>query len=398
MMRVVWLCHFVNQEIKEYLNTPKVKEVAPWMNDFINLFKEIKDIDLHIVAPNLYNNKNVKFCFQNISYHFYSYYPSIIPRKIYNLSRFDLYTKYGYIKNTVRSLINAIKPDIIHLFGAENPYYSAGIQSLLTKYPTLITIQGFIRLSEDNNLYIRKRIEIEEVIIKNASHFGVCTNDMMQLIKRLNPNAFLHFHDYPMTNVNFIKDNSCSSIFDVVFFARITKTKGIEDLLKAIRIVKNIKPDISLHVIGKCSNSYLHYLKELSRQLNISENVRFLGFLPTQNDVYQTAIKAKVCVLPTYQDVLPGTILESMLMKLPVIAYSVGGIPELNVNQEIVVLVERNNITQLANKIIELLYNENKRILIADNAYKFVTERFKNEKVVTDIINAYKNIIASSHR
>jgi len=398
MIRVVWLCHFVNQEIKDYFNTPKAKETAPWMNDFINLFKEIKDIDLHIVAPNLYNNRNVKFRFQNISYHLYSYYPLIMPRKIYNLSRFDFYTNFNYIKNTVRSLINGIKPDIIHLFGAENPYYSVGIQNLLTKYPTLITIQGFISLSEDNNFYIKKRIEIEKAIIKNASNFGVCTNDMIQIIKKLNPNAVTYFHDYPMTNVNFRKDDSCSSNFDVVFFARITKTKGIEDLLQAIKIVKNIKQDISLHVIGKCSNSYLHYLKELSQQLSISENVRFLGFLPTQNDVYQTAIKAKVCVLPTYRDVLPGTILESMLMKLPVIAYSVGGIPELNVNQEVVVLVEKNNITQLANKIIELLYNENKRILIADNAFKFVTERFKNEKLVTDIINAYKNIIASSNR
>ena len=48
------------------------------------------------------------------------------------------------------------------------------------------------------------------------------------------------------------------------------------------------------------------------------------------NTFTKHAINARICVLPTYHDILPGTILESMFMKLPVIAYDVTGLSELN--------------------------------------------------------------------
>ena len=65
-------------------------------------------------------------------------------------------------------------------------------------------------------------------------------------------------------------------------------------------------------------------------------------------DVFKEAIKAKICVLPTYYDVIPGTIIESMFMKIPVVAYAVGGIPTLNDNVETVRLVDKYDINGLA--------------------------------------------------
>ena len=31
-LKVVWLCHFANQEMQDYFRTPHVKEMAPWIN------------------------------------------------------------------------------------------------------------------------------------------------------------------------------------------------------------------------------------------------------------------------------------------------------------------------------------------------------------------------------
>ena len=58
--------------------------------------------------------------------------------------------------------------------------------------------------------------------------------------------------------------------------------------------------------------------------------LNLLGFLKSQQDIYEHAIHSRIYVLPTYHDIIPGTIIESMFMKLPGIAYAVGGIPELN--------------------------------------------------------------------
>jgi hypothetical protein len=34
-IRVVWLCHFANQEMKDFFHTPHLKEMAPWINNLI---------------------------------------------------------------------------------------------------------------------------------------------------------------------------------------------------------------------------------------------------------------------------------------------------------------------------------------------------------------------------
>ncbi len=191
--------------------------------------------------------------------------------------------------------------------------------------------------------------------------FGVCTEEMIKIIKQLNPNARFFIHEYPKS-VNYTKKNNSLSKFDLIFFARICKDKGIEDLLEAISLVKfKIKPDVTLHVIGSASLSYINYLKKITINLNIEKNVKFLGFFNTQQEIHKYALNAKLCVLPTYHDTIPGTISESMFMKIPVVAYAVGGIPELNQHGEAIALVEKKNIQQLAETIIKVLEDQKRK-------------------------------------
>jgi glycosyltransferase involved in cell wall biosynthesis len=211
---------------------------------------------------------------------------------------------------------------------------------------------------------------------------------------QINPDANLHFHNYPLSVPSVLKNNiGKTEPVDCLYFARLSKEKGIEDLLKAISIVKKVNSDITVSVIGGANKKYLTYLNSLCSNLNIQENVKFLGFLPTQEDIYKYAFQAKLCVLPTYHDIIPGTIIESMYMKLPVIAYAVGGIPELNLAQETIMLVDKHDISQLAVKIIQLIKDVELRKQLAENAYNYVNKRLDNAKVVNDIINAYKLIL-----
>jgi len=401
-IRVVWLCHFVNQEMKDYFKTPKMNEMAPWINYLIELFKDRSEVELHIVAPNLFNNKDCNFKKGGISYHFYQIIPlpssNIYIKGIYGLLKIDVRTNFYWIKHKILNCINQINPDLIHLHGAENPYYSAGILSLIDEYPTLTTVQGFIRNSSSKNYNLKMSIKIEETILKKSQHIGVRTDEMSRIVLEINPNATLHFHNYPIARPAVIKSNiGDEEPIDCLFFAYIYKEKGIEDLLTAISIIKTKYPNILLHVIGRTSNRYFSFLKTLCSKLNIEKNVQFVGFLPSQEDVYRHALQAKMCVLPTYHDIIPGTIIESMLMKLPVVAYAVGGIPELNNDNETVILVEKLNIKQLAEKIEYLLNNVEYRRELAEKAYKYACERFNNKNVVKDIIYSYNLILEANN-
>lgn len=393
-MKVVWLCHFANQEMKEYFNKPDIKVFSPWISTLISLFKSRKDIELHIVAPNVFNNTDCSFVHNGIHYHFYPVRHPLFSKKINTLVKIIIGTNYSAIQSKINKIISEINPDIIHLHGAENPYYSSGIIPLFNKYPILTTVQGFIRQTSHKSSAILKSIKIEEEILKKSKHIGVRSIEMNEIVLQINPDANLHFHNYPLSVPSVLKNNiGKTEPVDCLYFARLSKEKGIEDLLKAISIVKKVNSDITVSVIGGANKKYLTYLNSLCSNLNIQENVKFLGFLPTQEDIYKYAFQAKLCVLPTYHDIIPGTIIESMYMKLPVIAYAVGGIPELNLAQETIMLVDKHDISQLAVKIIQLIKDVELRKQLAENAYNYVNKRLDNAKVVNDIINAYKLIL-----
>jgi glycosyltransferase involved in cell wall biosynthesis len=395
-MKVVWLCNFANNEMNIHFKTLHVRELASWINNLIELFREQSDIELHIVAPNIFTNIDCSFIERGVYYHFYAFRLKLIPKKVNTLIKILFGTNYTCIQSKICKIIGEIQPEIIHLHGAENPYYSAGIIPLIGKYPVMLTIQGFIRNSSSKTKKIKKDIKIEEEIIRNVIHFGVRSKEMNEIILSLNPKARLYFHNYPLTIPKYVKNNGSSS-FDIVFFARVHKDKGIEDLLQALVLIKKKKNDISLHIIGPIGQIYKQHLLSMIKSMKIESNVVWIGFMENQQDIFKYSVNAKICVLPTYHDILPGTIIESMLMKLPVISYAVGGIPGLNENECTVILVEKQNINQLAEKILQLLKNPDLRKSLAEKAFYYAHERFNNDNVVPDIVNAYRSILKENN-
>lgn len=400
-LKVVWLCHFANQEMFKHFKIPKGNEFAPWISLLIDSFKSEQSVELHIIAPNVFTNLDINFIKDGIHYHFYKYIP-LIPifnryfRKIYSILSIDEFTKFLWVKYKVPKLINELNPVIIHLHGAENPYYSAGILPVIDKYPLITTIQGFIKQSLKKDWSTIQRIRIEDEIIKKCMEFGTRTDDMNKLVLEVNQSANLHFHFYPLEIPTVVKDNiGGDEPIDCLFFARVCKDKGVEDLLEAIAIIKQRIPNISLHIIGSSSPVYLNFLNQKCKNLNIEKNVRFLGFLKTQHDIYKYALNAKIYVLPTYHDIIPGTLIESMFIKLPIIAYSVGGIPEINREEESVKLVEKLNINQLANSMVSLLEDSNKRKELAEKAYLWANKKINNDAIVEDILKAYHKILSN---
>lgn len=384
--------------MKEYFGAPTQKEMAPWISALIKLFRDVSQIELHIVAPNVYNNTNEEIIKDGIHYHFFQFSRFRLPKKLAVLTSI-LWGggNFNTSNSTIRRIISDLKPDIIHLHGVEHPYYSAGIISLIDKYPILVSIQGFIGNVDSKNKIVIRRIENERYILQNASHFGVTTEDMIRYINQYNPSAKYYFIEYPVVDVPKTKDQTTNESIDIIFFARVCKSKGIEDLLKALQIVKRRIPDVSLVVIGDTPRNYYNKLKTLAHYLGIDKNVKFIGFLNSQNEVHLLALNAKVYVLPTYFDAIPSTMIESMLMKLPVISYSSGGIPELNREGQAVLLIPRGDIEQLASMIIQVLYNPIKRRELAEFAYNVALKRYDNNKIVQDVLCAYTHLLDQDH-
>jgi len=388
-LKIIWLCYFTNKEVQDILKPRKrVGEIATWISSMIPLFENCSDVELNIVSEHRWISGVKYFKKNGVHYHFYNRGIPFWGRHWPGFFQFDALTNYFQLKKRIAIIVNKIKPDIIHLHGAENEFCTS-IMQFLFRYPVLVTIQGFISKSSATLKVVELRKKKELEIIKAFKHFGYRTQTMGNDIHAINPNASLYWHHYP---IKIIVPFDAEKKYDLVFFARVSKEKGIEDLLKTIALIKINRPNISLCVIG---GGNTESFQMLAFELEISDNVTWAGFLPSQLDVHLLASQAKISVLPTYHDIISGTILESLFLKLPVVAYNVGSIHEVNEKEEIISLVEKLDVEGLAKAIVHLLDNPEVLKEKAEKGYQRANEMFmhSDEEIRSSFMNAYNTVI-----
>lgn len=396
--KVLWVCHFSNSQIQDRLKPLKrLNEMAPWISLGIEEVKKNKAIELHVISPHRWISGIKEFQDENIFYHFFNPGIPYVGRHWPRFFRFDIWTNYSHNRIIIKKLTGIINPDIVHLHGLENAYYSSSILDLATLYPVIATVQGFIslkipkgKISKDT----RSKVYFEKKIMRDLRYFGVRDDAMREIISNHNSTATFFNHEY-FTNipVDISEDRPDSYLYDLAFFARVVKQKGIEDLIKVAGKLKEIKPDIRVAVMGGAEPSYLEYLKNMATDLGCINNFDFLGFQNKQQDIYDKLCKSKIAILPTYNDNVPGLVIESMMRHVPVVTYKTGGIPEINEKDHNIEIVDQGDIEGLVSKIQFLLDNPAYAKDLASRAYKYVSGRWNNTKVLDDILIAYKSIM-----
>jgi len=136
----------------------------------------------------------------------------------------------------------------------------------------------------------------------------------------------------------------------------------------------------------------------MAEEKGVGDCIVWEGFLPSLNDVHNEAAKAKISILPTHWDIIPGTIIESMQLGLPVVSYKAGSIPELNEDRENVLLSEIGDIEGLANNIIRLLTDYDLYNTIRERGIECIKNRYNNENVFQQHLNCYRDVIEDFHQ
>jgi len=390
-VKVVWLCHLNNEYISGRLGVKKSIEYAPWIYRLVEIFEVHNDVEVHVVAPHRDIISEKTFSKSNIIFHFFPFMLPLIPKRIIHF--FHHNTDFYFIKRTVKRIINNIKPDIIHLFGTENAYYTSSVFQFRNIYPVFITVQGFITNMATISYLGVKRKKIERELIQQLNLFGIRNNEMKDFIFSINPEARLFYHELSPNIPKLEITETTKKLYDIIFFARISRDKGVEDLIEAASIIVEEKKDLKVVIIGTTSPGYIKFLKRKVSNLGIDENVIFKGHMKNIEDVHRFVIQSRVTVLPTYADAIPGTIIESMFLGVPCVSYSVGGIPTLNEHAEVIKLVNKGNIQGLVKETLSLLKEEELYNDISVRAKKYAEKRWNNDVIYNAIIKAYKEIL-----
>jgi glycosyltransferase involved in cell wall biosynthesis len=149
--------------------------------------------------------------------------------------------------------------------------------------------------------------------------------------------------------------------------------KGFQDYLSAASKVLK-KCDATFVVGGKGPLTPL--LKRIVEKLGISTHVLFTGWISNYHMPYLLNNVADICVSTSLLEHLPSYILECMAARKPVVASSVGGVPEIVENGVNGYLVYPHDSEATAHYIIDLINNPKEATEMGLNGRKVVEEKF----------------------
>ncbi len=392
-LKVIWICHFTNAEMQNLLPVwRKKKEFAPWIPNLLRGFEYREDIELHVISPLEYLKKTIKLTLRNIHYYFIPYGIPVWHRHWPWILRLDIYTDFYFLRKRIKQVINSINPDLINLMGAENAYYSSSVFDFKDEYPVLITIQGFIGQLKSEYRYKGEflyRINLEEKILRTFKYFSGEQDSSIYISDYKTDHVFFRMY-YPVneTLISSIKDTDKK--FDCIYFGNLTRTKGVEDFIKVIAEIKTRIPEIKACIIG--GGNAAPFIS-LSKKLNCEENIVFKGFVNSQKELFEYVKSSKVFLAPPYVERLSSTIREAMFLKVPVVAYSTGGIPYINEMDEHIYLTITGDYKEMAVKALRLLNNDNLRSNLTSKAYRFYIKEFSLKVNTERLISAYFKIM-----
>ena len=171
--------------------------------------------------------------------------------------------------------------------------------------------------------------------------------------------------------------------------------KGHEDLIRAIALIKEKAPAIQCVIVGGAPRSpYLRSLRQLARELSIENRLIWVG---VQQDVVPILHAIDLFVLPSHTEGLPITILEAMAAGRPVVATTVGGIPELVRHGETGVLVPPKDPRRLAEAMLGLLHEPALARAMGVAGHALVATTFTVEGEARETALLYQRILNAQH-
>jgi L-malate glycosyltransferase len=168
-----------------------------------------------------------------------------------------------------------------------------------------------------------------------------------------------------------------------------TYEKNHVRLIEIFDEIRKKQPGASLHFIG--SGPLKQQIEELVNQKGLAQHVRFYGF---RNDAMQFIKNADVLLLPSIIEGLPGVILEAFYCKTPVVAYDVGGIGEVVINNKTGRLVQKDNEEAFVDNVLAALNNTSENQQLVQNARQLVMSEYLNTGITRKFLEVYNSIRA----
>lgn len=173
----------------------------------------------------------------------------------------------------------------------------------------------------------------------------------------------------------------------VASFGRLSPEKGQKYLILAADAALGKRKDIYFLIFGEGREK--ENLQMLAQRLGLEKNVILAGFVKNPLDYIR---QIDLLVNPSLTEGLPNVILEALALKKPIIATSVGGVPEIILDNQTGFLVPSQNPQPLADQILFALENPNLTAQAAERGYQLLQTKFSLQAQTEKLQKIYRRV------
>ena len=175
----------------------------------------------------------------------------------------------------------------------------------------------------------------------------------------------------------------------ILFAGTLTHRKGYDDLIKAFARIAQRYPDWRLKLAG---NGEIENGKRLAKEYGIENQIDFLGWI-NGNDKDRAFRHASIYCLPSYSEGFPMGVLDAWAYHLPVVTTPVGGIPDVGVDGENLLLFMPGDIPVLAQKIEMLISDQALYNRICAASANFAENTFNINVIANQLVVLYNSLL-----
>ena len=294
-----------------------------------------------------------------------------------NLSKIKYLQAIPLLKKTIKDF----GPDILHAHYAS----SYGILGYLSRFkPFILSVWG----SDVYHFPYKNRLNkyLIKLVIRNSDKVCSTSSAMKKIIEKEYKRYDVEVISFGV-DLNLFKPSFNSKKFNVGTIKSIEDYNGIDCLIDAAQLViKDYKKNIYFQIIG--DGTLKKEMQQKAKDLYIEDKIKFVGFVEHEN-VIKYYNNLSIFIAVSTRESFGVSVLEAASCEIPSITSNIGGLTEVNINNETGIVIEPNNPEKLAKAIINLYDQEKFRMTLGKNARKRVVEKFNWKHNVSQMIEIY---------
>jgi len=310
--------------------------------------------------------------------------------KNYPLNLKKLFWSYSSILKFIK-IVKSNRIDLIHVHSQEAGFpvriitkYFLGIQVIYTPQTIDIRNKKFHFLYKWLELLFSR---ITDIII------SVNEDDRDRLIKwGINPQKVriiyngIDFNQTKSKQINLKEFTKNSPI--VLQIGRLSEQKSPTNFILGAELVLQQDKNVVFWMIGEGP-----LLDEIETMIQLKGLQDFIKVLGNKEDVYNYISISNIVTLTSKWEGLPYSLIEAMMFKKPIVSTNVNGCRELILDGKNGFLVDYNDISSWAMKVIFLLKNPKLAEKFGKEGFTIAKEKYSLQRMIHDIEKTYIEIL-----